>query len=78
MSIEGIGNVNQAQDLAESLRIGALPIKLKLISQTQVSATLGQQALHQGLLAGAAGLRSRSSSCWSSTACSAWWPRRRC
>ncbi|MGI8660566.1 MAG: protein translocase subunit SecD, partial [Thermoleophilaceae bacterium] len=45
-----------AQDLAESLRIGALPIELRLISQTQVSATLGQQALDQGLLAGGAGL----------------------
>ena len=41
--------IQEAQDLAENLRIGALPIELKLISQTQVSATLGQQALHQGL-----------------------------
>jgi len=54
--IEGIGTIEETQDLAESLRIGALPIDLKLISQTQVSATLGQQALDQGLLAGAAGL----------------------
>jgi SecD/SecF fusion protein len=54
--IEGVGDFNAANDLAESLRIGALPIELKLISETQVSATLGQQALHQGLLAGAAGL----------------------
>ena len=54
--IEGIGTIEETQDLAESLRIGALPIELKLISQTQVSATLGQQALDQGLLAGAAGL----------------------
>jgi SecD/SecF fusion protein len=56
VSIENIGDVQQAQDLAESLRIGALPIKLDLISQTQVSATLGQQALHQGLIAGLVGL----------------------
>jgi SecD/SecF fusion protein len=54
--IEGIGNIQETQDLAESLRIGALPIELKLISQTQVSATLGQQALHQGLTAAAVGL----------------------
>ena len=54
--INGIGNLQDTQDLAESLRIGALPIDLKLISQTQVSASLGQQALDQGLLAGAAGL----------------------
>ncbi len=54
--INGIGNLQDTQDLAESLRIGALPIELKLVSQTQVSATLGQQALDQGLLAGAVGL----------------------
>jgi SecD/SecF fusion protein len=54
--IENIGTIQQTNDLAESLRIGALPIELKLISDTQVSATLGQQALDQGLLAGAAGL----------------------
>jgi SecD/SecF fusion protein len=54
--IEGVGDFNAANDLAESLRIGALPIELKLISETQVSATLGQQALHQGLIAGAVGL----------------------
>ncbi len=45
-----------AQQLANVLRLGALPIKLKLISESQVSATLGKQALHQGLIAGAAGL----------------------
>ncbi len=55
-SIQNIGDIGQAQDLAENLRIGALPIDLKLISQTQVSATLGQQALDQGLNAAAAGL----------------------
>ena len=55
-SIQNIGTISEAQDLAESLRIGALPINLKLISQTQVSATLGQQALDQGLTAAAAGL----------------------
>ena len=54
--------IQDAQDLAENLRIGALPIDLKLISQTQVSATLGQQALDQGLTAAAAGLAARSSS----------------
>jgi SecD/SecF fusion protein len=54
--IENVGDFDDANDLAESLRIGALPIDLKLISETQVSATLGKQALDQGLLAGAAGL----------------------
>ncbi len=54
--INGIGNIDETQDLAESLRIGALPIELKLISKTQVSATLGQAALDQGLLAAGVGL----------------------
>ncbi|HET8977621.1 MAG TPA: protein translocase subunit SecD [Solirubrobacteraceae bacterium] len=45
-----------ASDLANELRSGALPINLKLISENRVSATLGAQALHQGLIAGAVGL----------------------
>ena len=77
-SIENIGTIQQAQDLAESLRIGALPIDLKLISQTQVSATLGKQALNQGLTAARRASHSPSCSCSSSTACSAWWPRWPC
>jgi SecD/SecF fusion protein len=52
----GSGGIQRAQDLANLLKTGALPVKLKLISQSQVSATLGKQALHQGLLAGLAGL----------------------
>src|SRR5215211_1379922 len=54
--IENVGALQDANDLAQNLRIGALPIELKLISQTQVSAELGKQALHQGLIAGAVGL----------------------
>jgi SecD/SecF fusion protein len=53
--ISGSFTVQSAQDLAEFLKIGALPIDLKLISQTQVSATLGKQALRQGLLAATVG-----------------------
>ena len=54
--IEGGFTITSAQDLANLIQLGALPIGLKLISQSQVSATLGRQALHEGLLAGAAGL----------------------
>jgi SecD/SecF fusion protein len=54
--ITGGFTISSAQDLATQLRLGALPIKLKLISESQVSATLGKQALHQGLVAGLAGL----------------------
>ena len=52
----GFADIQDAQDLATFLQIGALPINLKLISQTQVSATLGEQALNQGLKAGLIGL----------------------
>ncbi len=54
--ISGSFTISSAQDLANELRLGALPINLKLISESQVSATLGKQALHQGLLAGLLGL----------------------
>ncbi len=54
--ITGGFTITSAQDLATQLRLGALPISLKLISESQVSATLGKQALHQGLIAGGAGL----------------------
>ncbi|HUA48403.1 MAG TPA: protein translocase subunit SecD [Solirubrobacteraceae bacterium] len=54
--ISGSFTINSATDLANELRLGALPINLKLISEEQVSATLGNQALHNGLTAGLIGL----------------------
>ena len=54
--ISGSFTITSAQDLANELRLGALPINLKLISESQVSATLGKQALHNGLTAGLIGL----------------------
>jgi SecD/SecF fusion protein len=52
----GEHGLEQAQELATTLQIGALPINLHLISETQVSATLGSQALHDGIKAGIIGL----------------------
>jgi SecD/SecF fusion protein len=52
----GFKDVGEAQELATTLKIGALPINLKLISETQVSATLGSQALHDGVRAGVIGV----------------------
>ncbi len=52
----GFTSAQEAQDLATVLQIGALPINLKLISQTQVSATLGSQALDAGIKAAVIGL----------------------
>src|ERR1039458_3665334 len=53
--ISGGFTLESAQALANELQSGALPIKLALISRSQVSATLGKQALSQGLLAGLIG-----------------------
>jgi SecD/SecF fusion protein len=53
--IQGGFTLDSAQKLANLLKTGALPIKLKLISSQQVSATLGKQALSQGLTAGLIG-----------------------
>jgi SecD/SecF fusion protein len=53
--ISGSFTIDSAQDLAKILEIGALPIRLELVSRSQVSASLGEQALDQGLVAGLAG-----------------------
>ncbi len=53
--ISGSFTTQSAQDLAKFLKIGALPIRLELISRSQVSASLGKQALDQGLKAGVVG-----------------------
>ncbi len=54
--ISGGFTITSAQNLANELQSGALPIKLVQISHSQVSATLGKEALKQGLVAGLAGL----------------------
>jgi SecD/SecF fusion protein len=54
--ITGGFTLTSAQNLANELQSGALPIKLEQISHSQVSATLGKTALDQGLLAMAVGL----------------------
>ena len=47
--IDGSFSQGEADTLAKQINSGALPIKLKVISQKQVSATLGKQSLRQGL-----------------------------
>ncbi len=54
--ISGSFTTQSADQLASYLRLGALPVNLREISNTTVSATLGAQALHQGLIAGLIGL----------------------
>ncbi len=53
--ISGNFTIQSAQDLAKILKIGALPLELNEVSRSQVSASLGKQALDQGLKAGIAG-----------------------
>ncbi|HEX8104998.1 MAG TPA: protein translocase subunit SecD [Solirubrobacteraceae bacterium] len=53
--ISGGFTIDTAQNLAQLLEIGALPLRLELVSRSQVSATLGKQALDQGLTAGIGG-----------------------
>src|SRR5689334_8067137 len=52
----GFTSLSEAQDLATFLQRGALPVNLNLISQSQISATLGSEALHDGIKAGIIGL----------------------
>jgi SecD/SecF fusion protein len=53
--IQGLG-LDESQNLAKILQLGALPVDLTQISSSTVSASLGQQALDQGLKAGIVGL----------------------
>ncbi len=53
--ISGGFTITSAQELAQELQSGALPIKLIPISNSQISATLGKTALNQGLVAGLVG-----------------------
>jgi preprotein translocase subunit SecD len=54
--IQGSFTKARAQDLATQLNAGALPVNLKKEQVQTVSPTLGKQSLHQGLVAGIAGL----------------------
>ena len=53
--ISGGFTLPSAEELARELQSGALPLRLELISDSQVSATLGKTALAQGLEAGLIG-----------------------
>jgi protein-export membrane protein SecD len=54
--ISGSFNEQRAKDLATQLNAGALPVELTRQSVQTVSPTLGSQSLHQGIVAGIAGL----------------------
>jgi len=52
----GSMTTTEAKDLAFFLNLGALPVRLDIAYQQEVSATLGKDSLNQGLIAGAIGL----------------------
>lgn len=54
--ISGTFNEESAAQLAEQLEYGALPISFEVESEQQISATLGQDQLFWGLMAGLIGL----------------------
>jgi preprotein translocase subunit SecD len=45
----------EARDLALTLRAGALPVPLKIVEEHQVGASLGEDSIHKGILAGIVG-----------------------
>jgi preprotein translocase subunit SecD len=59
---EGKGNITgnftdqEAKDLAIVINTGALPVDLKLLTENDVTATLGRDSLKKGLIAGLVGL----------------------
>jgi SecD/SecF fusion protein len=54
--ITGIGSVQEAQDIALVLQTGALPVEFQTLSETQISATLGEDSLREALRAALVGL----------------------
>lgn len=54
--ISGDFNSQTAKDLARRLNSGALPVPIKLVSQQNVGATLGQESVNKSIIAGLIGL----------------------
>jgi preprotein translocase subunit SecD len=48
-------SLQEAQDLALTLKAGALPIPLKIVEERQVGASLGSDSIHKGITAGLVG-----------------------
>jgi len=48
-------SITEARDLALTLRAGALPVPLKIVEEAQVGASLGEDSIRGGILAGMVG-----------------------
>ena len=53
--IDGQANMEEAEELASTIRIGALPLELKEIRSNVVGAKLGEEAIRTSLIAGVIG-----------------------
>lgn len=54
--IEGMGDADEANNLAELIRGGALPLKLETLSVNTIGPTLGQDSLQKSIMAGGLGI----------------------
>ncbi len=54
--IEGLDNLEEAEDLALVLQTGALPVEFVQVERSDISATLGEDSLREAIIAGVAGL----------------------
>lgn len=54
--IEGMGDADEANNLAELIRGGALPLKLETLSVNTIGPTLGQDSLQKSIMAGGIGI----------------------
>ena len=54
--ITGDFTIDEANDLANVLKFGSLPVSLEVGQITSITPTVGEDYLHAGLLAGAIGL----------------------
>jgi SecD/SecF fusion protein len=54
--ITGIGSIGESKDLALVLQTGALPVEFRTLSETDISATLGEDSLREAVKAAIAGL----------------------
>jgi protein-export membrane protein SecD len=53
--ISGSFTADQAKELVRNLNLGALPVPIALVSTQTIGATLGDEALHAGVVAGVVG-----------------------
>ena len=61
--IEGLDNLEEAEDLALVLQTGALPVEFVQVERSDISATLGEDSLREAIIAGSPASSRSPSSC---------------